>query len=241
MESRETENSQDKTSLPNHLYGLLPESVQTVLTTLCHVGFFKRSSLIGTWAMFFYRVIYDIKYAASTSDIDIAVQVAYRKEGSSTVDLEKVLLEIGATSNLSGDGLQRFIIPEFRIEFIAHNKNIKTKDSGVVFVPEWNINAQPLPFIRMLLDFTETVTIGDFYVRIPVPEAFFVHKLIISNRRRDTPKKEKDLDQCRTLSGILSDEKLQEVIKSERFSPRTKKQIQRSCESIEFPFHRLGI
>ena len=240
MESRETKNSQAKTSLPNHLYGLLPESVRIVLTTLCQVGFFERSTLIGTWVMFFYRAIHDIRYAASTSDIDMAVQVAYRK-GGSIIDLEKVLQEIGAISDLSSDGLLRFIIPEFRIEFITQNKGSRTKEQDIVFIPEWNINAQPLPFIRMLLDFTEKVSIGDFYVRIPVPEAFFVHKVIIANRRRDSSKKEKDLDQCRILSGILGDEKLQQVIKSERFGPRTKKLIQRSCETIDFPFQRLGI
>jgi hypothetical protein len=232
LESQETERSPVRIALPKH--------VREVFAVLCHVGFFERSTLIGTWAMFFYRAIHHIPFALYTTDIDMAVQVAYPKKFLEA-DLEKVLQEIGAISDFSSDGLQRFIIPEFRIEFIAQNKGSRTKEPSIVPVPEWNINAQQLPFIRMLLDFTETMTIDDFYVRIPVPEAFFVHKLIIANRRRDSSKKAKDLDQCRTLSGILGDEKLQQVIKSEKFGPRTKKLIQRSCESIDFLFHRLGI
>lgn len=190
--------------------------------------------------MFFYRAIHHIPFALHTADIDMAVEVAYRGK-SSRVDLDKVLREIGAISDYSSDGLQRFLIPEFRIEFIAHGNSSRTKEQGIVLVREWNINAQQLPFIRMLLNFTETAAISDFSVRIPIPEAFFVHKLIIANRRQDRSKKAKDLDQCRTLSGILSDDKLQQVMRSERFGPQTTKLIRRSCESIDFLPERLGI
>ncbi len=232
MESQETERNQVRT--------ILPEYVREVLSVLCHVGFFERSALVGTWAMFLYRAIHHIFFALYTSDIDMAVQVKYPHKAS-RVDLEKVLHDLGAISDFSSDGLQRFLIPEFRIEFIAHNTNSREKEPGIVLVREWNINAQRLPFIRMLLDFSETVCTDDFYVRIPVPESFFVHKLIIANRRRDSHKRAKDLDQCRSLAGILSDEKLQQIVRSERFGSQTKRLIQRSCEQLDFPLERLGM
>ena len=96
-------------------------------------------------------------------------------------------------------------------------------------------------FIRMLLNFTERVDTDDFYIRIPIPEAFFVHKLIIANRRTDRSKRGKDLAQCRSLSGILDDQTLREIANSEKLGPRTKKQIQISCETIDFPYQQLGI
>ena len=219
----------------------IPDHVGEVLSVLSHVGFFERSVLIGSWAMFYYRAIHNIDFALVTSDIDLAVlQLATYKEGTG-VDLEKVLQEIGAIPDFSSDGLQRFIIPGFRIEFIVHDKGSRTKDSGVTLIREWNIHAQPLPFIRMLLNFTERVDTDDFYIRIPVPEAFFVHKLIIANRRTDRSKRGKDLAQCRSLSGILDDQILQNIANSAKLGPRTKKHIQTSCERIDFPYKRLGI
>ena len=103
--------------------------------------------------MFYYRAIYNIPFALVTSDIDMAVQFSvHGKNMGPVVDLEKVLQEVGATSDFSSDGLQRFIIPGFRIEFIVHDKGSRTKESDIALVRQWNIHAQPLPFIRMLLE-----------------------------------------------------------------------------------------
>lgn len=220
----------------------LPDHACEVLAALCHVGFFERSVLIGSWAMFYYRAIYNIPFALVTSDIDMAVQFSvHEKNMGPVVDLEKVLQEAGATSDFSSDGLQRFIIPGFRIEFVVHDKGSRTKESDIALVRQWNIHAQPLPFIRMLLDFSERIDTDDFYVSIPIPEAFFFHKLIIAQRRRDSSKRGKDISQCRSLSGILDDKILKLVAKSGNLGPQTKRQIQNSCEIIDFPYGRLGI
>ncbi|MHB8205656.1 MAG: GSU2403 family nucleotidyltransferase fold protein, partial [Desulfomonilaceae bacterium] len=179
----------------------LPDPVARVFSALCHVGFFEHSVLVGSWAMFYYRAIYDIPFAMLTSDIDIAIQLSIhdRKTGPG-VDIEKVLEEIGATPVFSSDGLQRFIIPAFQIEFLVHEKVKRTKESSVTLIREWKVHAQPLPFIRMLLDFSERIDSDDFYIRIPLPEAFFFHKLIIAQRRQQEGERRKDLDQCRALS-----------------------------------------
>ena len=108
-------------------------------------------------------------------------------------------------------------------------------------ISDLNINAQPLPFIRMLLDFSERIDADDFYVRIPIPEAFFFHKLIIAQRRRGEEKQRKDLDQCRALSEFIEDEKLLLVTKAQKIGKETKKKIRASCETISFPYERLGI
>lgn len=216
----------------------LPDHVRELLAALCSVGFFKQSVLIGSWAISFYRAIYDIRFHFYTSDIDLAVQVVTPYKDS-LVNLEELLNKIGYVPFISGDGLQRFIRSGYNVEFIVHDQ--RKKATGIVSVPEWNINAQPLPFVRLLLDFTETVYTDDFYVRIPIPEAFFFHKLIIAQRRRGEKKRKKDLSQCGALITILNDERLRQVVASERLSKATKHQIKRSCESIEFPFCRLEL
>ncbi|MGA8831820.1 MAG: GSU2403 family nucleotidyltransferase fold protein, partial [Desulfomonilaceae bacterium] len=174
--------------------------------------------------------------------IDLAVQVIPSGK-KPRIDLEKVLQEAGATSFFSSsDGLIRFSIPDYRIEFIVHDyKGGRKRESEIVTISDLNINAQPLPFIQMLLDFSERIDADDFYVRIPIPEAFFFHKLIIAQRRRREEKQRKDLNQCRALSKFIDDEKLLLVTKAQKIGKETKRKIQSSCEIITFPYERLGI
>ena len=67
------------------------------------------------------------------------------------------------------------------------------------FKTQWNINALPLPFISILTGFSETVKAEDFTIRIPIPEAYFIHKLIVACRRRTVEKRQKDLEDCKKL------------------------------------------
>ena len=212
------------------------------MTALCDVGFFERSVLIGSWAMFCYGVTLGVKWQLHTGDIDLAVEVISSGK-ESRVDLEKVLQEAGATPFFSSsDGLIRFSIPDYRIEFIVHDyRGGRKRESEIVRISDWNINAQPLPFIQVLLDFSERVDADDFYIHIPIPEAFFFHKLIVAQRRQKEEKRIKDLGQCEVLSGFIEDEKLRQMIKAQKIGKETKRKIQASCKFINFPYARLGI
>ena len=178
----------------------------------------------------------------STLDIDVAVQFSVpNRRRKLRTDIESVMTASGALPFFTIDGLQKFTIPGYAIEFIVNGPVGRAAESGFVSLAEWNIHAQPLPFIRMLLDFSERVDENEYYVRIPIPEAFFIHKLIISNRRSKPDKARKDIDQCIAIMDILDDEKLIQVVASERFSSKTKKRIRQSCEEIGFRYDRLGI
>jgi hypothetical protein len=107
-------------------------------------------------------------------------------------------------------------------------------------VKEWNINAIPLPFISIMIDFSETAELDGFTIRFPIPEAFFLHKLIISQKRIKEPKRLKDLDQCLILKDILDDSRLKAVVNAHRLSKDTRRYIAASCAAIDFPLHRLG-
>jgi len=221
---------------------IFPDHIGRIITALCDVGFFERSVLIGSWAMFCYGVTLGVKWQLHTGDIDLAVEVI-SSGTKARVDLEKVLQEAGATPFFSSsDGLIRFSIPDYRIEFIVHDYGRgRKRELEIVTISDLNINAQPLPFIQMLLDFAERVDADDFYIHIPIPEAFFLHKFIIAQRRQRKEKRIKDLGQCQALSGFIEDEKLQQVIKTQRIGKDTKKKIRASCNSINFAFDRLGI
>jgi hypothetical protein len=79
-----------------------------------------------------------------------------------------------------------------------------------VAVPELQAYATALPYLGYLLEESQTSVLmareGCCSVRIPVPERFAVHKLVVSQLRsgRDT-KSAKDIDQASVLCAALAD------------------------------------
>ena len=60
-------------------------------------------------------------------------------------------------------------------------------------IKKLNINAEGLTYMKMLQDFKFTMTHNDITVCLPEPEAYVLHKILISNKRKNPAKKEKDL------------------------------------------------
>jgi hypothetical protein len=78
--------------------------------------------------------------------------------------------------------VQKFTAEGYEVEFIAHRPG--GREIERVAVREWNINAMPLPYINILTEFSELVEAEGFSVRIPLPESYFIHKMIVAPRRR---------------------------------------------------------
>lgn len=171
-------------------------------------------------------------------DIDFAVEFALSGRGKK-VDLERIITDLGYVPVVMQSGVRRFTRENFTIEFVAHRKG-GGKDE-VVSIRKWNIVASPLPFIDLLLRFPLTADFGDFKARVPLPEAFFVHKLIAAQRRPGESKKDKDLDQCFIIARYLDAKRLDSVIGSLKLSNKTKRAMKASCEAIDFPPHQLGL
>ncbi len=212
--------------------------ILSIFSSLSRVGFFNSSVLIGTWAMFIYRVVYGFEYVLRTGDIDIAIQVSlYDKNKKLKTDIRQLLIDHGATVEDSNDGsLEKIITHNYYIEFIS---GARSRLGKPLFVREWNVTAQRLDFINMLLDFSIRLETDYFYIRIPTPEAFFLHKLIVANKRPDKSKRLKDLEQCSLLVDIVDGVMLKKVVSSQVFSPKTRSKIKSSCEMIDFPYDRI--
>jgi len=217
---------------------VLPDEITALLRALSSAGFFKQSTLIGSWVMPVYQELYQVRYVLKTLDIDLAVHVAHGRKGTRT-NLEQLITDIGYTSYVAAGGVQKFSSGGYEVEFIVHRKG--GLDTDAMPVREWNVIAQPLPFISLLIDFSEEAQLHDFSIRFPIPEAFFLHKLIIAQKRRKETKRLKDLDQCSVLMSIMKDDQLQQVIQSIRISKDTRRLIRKSCEAIGFPLHRIII
>ena len=216
---------------------LFPGPVIKLLKALDGAGFFEQSMLVGSWVMPLYQEFFEIDYALRTMDIDLAVRFVPGKKDRRE-DLAATITSLGYVSVFTQSGLQKFSRENFAVEFIAQRKG--GRDDPLTFVPEWNITAVPLPFIDMLLDFPFTAQLKGFRVRAPLPEAFFIHKLITADRRRGDEKRSKDLEQCSVIAPRLELTRLQDIAATLRISKRTKVAIRSSCEAIGFPPHFLS-
>ena len=84
-----------------------------------------------------------------------------------------------------------------------------------------------------------TVDIEDAQLRIPSPESLLIHKLITSQRRVESNKAEKDLEQCRYLAKVIDFSVVTDLIRKRRWSRETRKRMMTACEKIGLPFERI--
>lgn len=213
-----------------------PPQIEDLLRALSESEFFERSSLIGSWVMPLYSELYGVSYLLRTLDVDFAVHLVHPQKGR-RADLEKLLTDLGFVSFVAAGGRRKFTASGYEVEFIVHRPG--GRDIDAVTVREWNVHALPLPFISILTEFSELVEIEGFTIRIPVPESYFVHKLVVAPRRRMAEKRAKDLDQCAVLVPILDDERLHHVMQAQRVGSATKRAMESSCKAIGFPLQRL--
>lgn len=95
----------------------------------------------------------------------------------------------------------------FQIDLLAPGRG---EGIGVVRIPELNAHAVTLPFLGYLLEETQISTLlareGCCAVRVPTPERFAIHKLIVAARRSGRNAKAlKDRDQAAVLCAALAE------------------------------------
>ena len=217
---------------------IFPSEVRELLQALHSVGFFEESMLIGSWVMPLYREAFGINYTLRTLDIDFAVKFIH-PDKDRKMDLEKLITDLGYLPVIMQSGIRRFTRENFTIEFVIHRKG--SRDDEIASIKKWNITASPLPFVDLLLSFPLIAAFEDFELRAPIPEAYFVHKMITSQRRRGESKKDKDLEQCAIIAPQIDPDRLKAVVETLRISKKTQKVIRASCEAIDFPPQKLGL
>jgi hypothetical protein len=217
---------------------IFPSEVLELFQAFHGAGFFEESMLVGSWVMPLYQEAFGMSYALRTLDIDFAVRLA-ASEGVKKADLEDIMTALGYVPVMMQSGIRKFSRENFTVEFVAHRKGGREDD--VVAIRKWNITAAPLPFVNILLDFPFIADFGDFRVRAPLPEAYFVQKLITARRRPGESKRDKDLEQCSVIARRVDSERLSAVVGSLNLSAKSKKALRTSCEAIDFPPQKLEL
>lgn len=224
--------------LPLSNKNIFPPEVLELFQALHKAGFFEECMLVGSWVMPLYQETFGMPYALRTLDIDFAVKFAASDRGKKT-DLENIIAGLGYIPVMMQSGIRKFTRENFTVEFIVHRKG--GRDDEVVAVRRWNITAVPLPFVNILLDFPFIADFGDYRVRAPIPEAYFVQKLITTQRRPGESKRDKDLEQCSIIARRVDPGRLTTVAGSLKLSAKSRNALLASCEAIDFPPHMLGL
>ncbi len=222
--------------LPNK--DIFPSEVVELFQALHDAGFFEESMLIGSWVMPLYQDAFGISYALRTLDIDFAVKLAASDRGKKS-DLDGIITALGYVPVMMQSGIRKFTRENFTVEFVAHRKG--GRDDEVVAIRKWNITAAPLPFVNILLEFPFIADFGNFRVRAPIPEAYFIQKLLAAQRRPGESKRDKDLEQCSVIARRVDPGRLATVVGSLKLSAKSRKAMLASCEAINFPPQKLGL
>lgn len=197
-----------------------PDETGEILEALSRAGVFRlRACLVGTVAFQTFGGLLGVKLPGAivqTGDIDIAqfrsISVAIADD-----DQTEPLLDIlrGIDSSFqpvpyATDACLHMANRndiEYRVEVLTPNRGPDLE--APVDLPALQAQAQPLRFLDFLIyDAIPAAVLhgGGVLVNVPRPERYALHKLIVSQRRReDAAKIDKDLLQAEVLLDVLAD------------------------------------
>lgn len=201
-----------------------------IIEALHKSGLLKNCIISGSWAMFFYKEIFEGFFPPiATTDFDIFLpSVSKIKEGN----INKLLIDLdylrdddyltGKTKYYSKDG--------FEIEFLTvPNRTLE----HVIKIPSIGIGAEALPKMKIAEWNYITVKYNGYDINVPSPASYCLQKLLINKERAET-KKVKDIDAVRyVLSHIAVSKKYRkEFIESFNSAPKKwKKAIKETIET----------
>ncbi|MBU1853941.1 MAG: nucleotidyltransferase domain-containing protein [Candidatus Omnitrophica bacterium] len=165
-----------------------------VLRRFNKAGILDRLILIGSWCLYFYKDYFkktpyiDIA-AIKTRDIDFLVPTPLKIRKS--VDVPELLKDLGFVTDFKGSkGYIKLDHPDLILEFLVPEKGRGTDQPYKL--PQLGLNATSLRFLSFLTDNVMRVKVEDFYLNVPHPANFALHKLIIFQRRAREHKALKD-------------------------------------------------
>ncbi len=167
------------------------ELLYSVLASLHKAGVLADCVLIGSWCQDFYRHLFGNPFqipAATTTDADLLVPKSMKFKKN--IDVAAIMEQNGFKVEQERiSSLMKFIHEDFKFEFLTEAG--AKPDEKVFAFKNLNINVQELHFMSIPLAYNFVIPFRDIFIRIPEPEAFALHKLIICQRRRNPEKKKR--------------------------------------------------
>ncbi|KAF0127364.1 MAG: hypothetical protein FD189_111 [Elusimicrobia bacterium] len=150
--------------------------------------------LIGSWCVYFYKEYfsgapYTDQAALKTRDIDFLVDTPSKIKRA--VNIPELLKDLGFVTIYRGNrGFIKLDHPDLILEFLVTEKGKGT--ATPVPLSKLGLNAVALRFLTFLSKNTIKAKVEDFYVILPHPANFALHKLIVFQRRIKEEKAIKD-------------------------------------------------
>ena len=165
-----------------------------ILRRFHNAGVLNDFILIGSWCVYFYKeyfsgVSYPSRRTIKTRDIDFLIDNPARIKQE--INISGLLEDLGFITVFKGNkGYIKLEHPDLILEFLVPEKG-KGIDRPYP-LPKLGVNASALRFLSFLSAKTIKVKVEDFYVTLPHPVNFALHKLIVFQRRSKGEKALKD-------------------------------------------------
>lgn len=175
------------------------EILYIILKDLQNAGVLKHLVLVGSWCQEFYRHHFKNSFEIpATRTMDADILIPRRLKLAHPVDVHEIFRKRGFVTQMHYDsGFARFIHRDLTFEFLT-DAGAKA-DEKQHTIKDLNIVAQELHFMNIPLAHYMTIQYKDLMLNIPEPEAFALHKIIISQRRSDPDKRDKDIEAARGM------------------------------------------
>ena len=208
-----------------------------ILRRFNKAGILHNIILIGSWCIYLYK-----DYFSGTNHIDHMIMktrdVDFLIDRPDTikveVDVPELLKDLGFVTIFKGNrGYIKLDHPDLLVEFLVPDKG-KGVDKPIP-LKKLRINATALRFLNFLTDNTIKIKVDDFYVTVPHPVNFALHKIIVFQRRVNKDKSLKDKDAAVKLLWALIIKKEQKALKHvfENIPQKWQKKIIKGLEEAQ--------
>jgi hypothetical protein len=191
-------------------------TTRKILVALANAGAFQAGViLIGSHAYGTYAALLGRKFALAnvmTADVDFAaVQIAAANPVSFfdvVRSVDKRFHIVPAAPGARVETKLKLKDQDYRVELLTPGKRQGEKARLIETV---NFGAQPLPFLDFLIEDPIDAVVpvgGGILVKIPAPERYALHKLIVAQARERSQhaKRQKDLAQAEELLAVLRED-----------------------------------
>jgi hypothetical protein len=173
-----------------------------VLKELQEKGVLDGLVIVGSWCQYYYRILFDNAPEIPlirTTDVDFLVPNPARFK--TKVDVSDLLNALGFDNDFDYvTGLVKYVHPDLEIQFLT--PALGSAKETPYEIKQLNINAEGLTYMKMLQDYKFSMTHSGVTVWLPEPAAFCLHKILISHKRKNPAKKEKDLMAAKSIGEL---------------------------------------
>ncbi len=178
-----------------------------VITTLNEASVLQHLVLIGSWCLYVYRNYFNNAPEIPllrTTDIDFLIPRPLRMKGE--INVHEILKNLGFDEQFSSlTGQIKYVHPQLEVEFLT--PELGKGNSRPFDFKRLHLSAQQLRYLTLLQQYTLTISVEGIQVTVPQPAAFVLHKFLLSVKRSDGIKQEKDLRTAIELGEFLLSQK----------------------------------